>query len=43
MLLICKIVKAIYKDENNTLKDPYTIFKLTGANLIRIRLWHSPT
>lgn len=34
---------AIYKDENNSVKDPYSIFKEAGANLIRIRLWHNPT
>jgi arabinogalactan endo-1,4-beta-galactosidase len=34
---------AIYKNDNNTAKDPYKIFKEAGANLIRLRLWHNPT
>lgn len=33
---------AIYKDENNTTKDPFSIFKDAGANLVRVRLWHNP-
>ncbi len=28
---------------NNQEKDPYAIFKESGANLIRLRLWHSPS
>jgi len=34
---------AIYKEANNTAKDPYQIFKEAGTNLVRIRLWHNPT
>ena len=33
---------AIYKDENNLIKNPYKIFKEAGTNLIRLRLWHNP-
>jgi arabinogalactan endo-1,4-beta-galactosidase len=28
---------------DNQAKDPYTIFKESGANLIRFRLWHTPS
>ena len=34
---------ASYIDINNVVKDPYTIFKEAGTNLVRIRLWHNPT
>lgn len=34
---------AVYKDATGTEKDPYTIFKEAGANLVRVRLWHNPT
>jgi arabinogalactan endo-1,4-beta-galactosidase len=34
---------ASYLDLNNVVKDPYTIFKEAGTNLVRIRLWHNPT
>lgn len=34
---------AIYKDRNNVTKDPFSIFKEEGANLVRVRLWHNPT
>lgn len=30
-----------YKD-SGTVKDPFTIFKNHGANLVRVRLWHNP-
>ena len=33
---------AIYKDANGTTKDVYKIFSDEGANLIRVRLWHTP-
>ncbi|CAL65023.1 glycoside hydrolase family 53 protein [Christiangramia forsetii] len=33
---------AAYKNSEGTSKDPYKIFEEAGANLIRIRLWHSP-
>jgi arabinogalactan endo-1,4-beta-galactosidase len=28
---------------NNKPKDPYLIFKESGANLVRLRLWHTPS
>jgi len=34
---------AVYKDENNMVKDPYKIFKEAGTNLVRLRLWHNPS
>lgn len=34
---------ASYMDLNNETKDPYTIFKEAGTNLVRLRLWHNPT
>lgn len=34
---------AVYKDANGATKDPYTIFKEAGTNLVRVRLWHNPT
>ena len=34
---------ASYMDINNVVKDPYTIFKEAGTNMVRIRLWHNPT
>ena len=33
---------AVYKDYANQIKNPYTIFKDAGANLVRFRLWHNP-
>lgn len=33
---------GVYK-ENNVVKDPYQIFKDNGLNLLRVRLWHTPT
>ncbi|MFA5817416.1 MAG: glycosyl hydrolase 53 family protein [Bacteroidales bacterium] len=33
---------GVYRD-NGQVKDPYTIFKDHGANLVRLRLWHTPT
>lgn len=33
---------AVYKNEDNQIKDPYTIFSEAGANLVRVRLWHDP-
>ncbi|HEY9044316.1 MAG TPA: glycosyl hydrolase 53 family protein [Ohtaekwangia sp.] len=32
---------GIYKD-GGVVKDPYTIFKDHGTNLVRLRLWHNP-
>ncbi|UAB85017.1 glycosyl hydrolase 53 family protein [Zunongwangia sp. SCSIO 43204] len=34
---------ATYYNKEGVAKDPYSIFKNAGANLIRVRLWHSPT
>lgn len=34
---------AMYYDSNDVKKDPYKIYSESGANLIRIRLWHNPT
>jgi len=33
---------GVYKDSGNV-RDPYHIFKNHGANIIRLRLWHTPT
>ncbi len=33
---------VVYK-ENGTTKDPYEIFADHGCNLVRLRLWHSPS
>lgn len=35
-------VGGIYRDSGK-IKDPYQIFKNNGANVVRLRLWHSPT
>jgi len=32
---------GVYR-ENGAIKDPYQIFKDHGANLVRLRLWHTP-
>jgi len=32
---------AVYKD-SAIIKDPFTIFKNRGANVVRVRLWHNP-
>jgi arabinogalactan endo-1,4-beta-galactosidase len=32
---------GVYKD-SGIVKDPFTIFKNHGANLVRVRLWHNP-
>jgi len=34
---------VVYKDAGNIIKNPYTIFKEAGTNIIRVRLWHNPT
>ena len=34
---------AVYRDEKNTIRDVYSIFKAQGANLVRYRLWVNPT
>lgn len=33
---------AVYKNASGVTKDPYTIFSEAGANLVRVRLWHTP-
>ena len=32
---------GVYKD-SGSVKDPFTIFKNRGANVVRVRLWHNP-
>src|SRR5690349_15235282 len=32
---------GVYKDRGS-IKNPYTIFKDRGTNLVRLRLWHNP-
>lgn len=34
---------ASYKNRDNTIEDPFKIFKNEGANLVRVRLWHNAT
>ncbi|WP_115461097.1 glycoside hydrolase family 53 protein [Winogradskyella aurantiaca] len=34
---------AIYKNRSGNTEDAYQIFKSEGANLVRLRLWHSPS
>lgn len=34
---------AVYRNSQNVIEDPYTIFSDAGANLVRVRLWHNPT
>lgn len=34
---------AVFKDNADVTKDPYTIFSEAGTNLVRVRLWHNPT
>lgn len=38
-MLVCG---ARYKNADNIVKDPYTIFSEAGSNLVRVRLWHNP-
>lgn len=33
---------AFYKNSNNSVQDPYRIFREAGTNLVRLRLWHTP-
>lgn len=33
---------AVYKNSSGQIEDVYKVFKNQGANLIRLRLWHSP-
>ena len=34
---------AVYKNRSGNVEDAYEIFKSEGANLVRLRLWHSPS
>lgn len=34
---------AVYKNQNDSIEDPYKIFADAGANLVRVRLWYNPT
>jgi arabinogalactan endo-1,4-beta-galactosidase len=34
---------ATYKNNLGDVQDPYLIFSEAGANLVRLRLWHSPS
>ena len=34
---------AVYRDQNNEVKDVYDIFKNEGTNLVRYRLWVDPS
>jgi arabinogalactan endo-1,4-beta-galactosidase len=34
---------VIYKNKLGNVQDPYLIFSEAGANLVRLRLWHSPS
>src|SRR5210317_98957 len=33
---------AVYYNREGQQENPYDIFKNSGANLVRLRLWHSP-
>lgn len=33
---------GIYRDSNGNITDPYALFAQKGANMVRIRLWHTP-
>ena len=33
---------GIYRDSNGNITDPYALFAQKGANMARIRLWHTP-
>lgn len=33
---------GVYKNEKGEVVDPFTLFSNEGANLVRVRLWHSP-
>ena len=34
---------ATFRNPQNIVQDPYTIFSDAGANLVRVRLWHNPS
>ena len=33
---------GIYRDSSGNIADPYVLFAQKGANMVRIRLWHTP-
>ncbi len=33
---------GVYRDSSGNITDPYVLFAQKGANMIRIRLWHTP-
>lgn len=33
---------GIYRDSSGNIADPYALFAQKGANMVRIRLWHTP-
>jgi arabinogalactan endo-1,4-beta-galactosidase len=33
---------GVYRDSNGNITDPYALFAQKGANMVRIRLWHTP-
>lgn len=33
---------GIYRDSSGNITDPYALFAQQGANMVRIRLWHTP-
>jgi arabinogalactan endo-1,4-beta-galactosidase len=33
---------GLYRDANNNLVNPYQLFAQKGANMVRMRLWHTP-
>lgn len=34
---------VVYRDSNNVPKNPYSIFRELGTNLVRVRKWHTPS
>ncbi|HPN70932.1 MAG TPA: glycosyl hydrolase 53 family protein [Saprospiraceae bacterium] len=34
---------GVYKDENGQVVDPFVYLQKKGANLVRVRLWHTPS
>jgi arabinogalactan endo-1,4-beta-galactosidase len=33
---------GVYRNSNGNITDPYALFAQKGANMVRIRLWHTP-
>jgi arabinogalactan endo-1,4-beta-galactosidase len=33
---------GVYRDSSGNITDPYALFAQKGANMVRIRLWHTP-